>query len=77
MGTRVIGFVAARRVHGALTASMEKRVLVWMAARMPGWVTSDGLTLLGLAAQVGAGVGYALVRWNRWALVGVIAVHRC
>jgi phosphatidylglycerophosphate synthase len=40
---------------------------------MPGWVTSDGLTLLGLGAQVGAGVGYALVPWNRWALVGVMA----
>lgn len=72
MGTRVVGFVAARRVHGALTASVEKRALQWMAARMPGWVGSDGLTVLGLGAQVGAGVGYALARWNRWALVGVM-----
>ena len=71
MGTGLVGFVAARRVHAALTASVEKRVLVWMAARVPLWVTSDGLTVLGLGAQVGAGVGYALARWNRWALVGV------
>jgi archaetidylinositol phosphate synthase len=72
MGTRAVEFVAARRVHEALTAPVEKRVLLWMAARMPGWVTSDGLTVLGLGAQVGAGVGYALAQWNRWALVGVI-----
>ena len=73
MGTRVVGFVAARRVHGALTASVEKRVLVWMAARMPAWVSSDGLTVLGLGAQVGAGVGYAVARYHRWALIAVIA----
>ena len=73
MGTRVVGFVAARRVNEALTASMERRVLGWMAARMPRWVTSDGLTMLGLSAQVGAGAGYALARCNRWALVVVIA----
>ena len=73
MGSRVIGFVAARRVHGALTASVERRALIWMAARMPGWVGSDGLTLLGLGAQVGAGVGYAVARYHRWALVVVTA----
>ena len=68
-----VGFVAARRVHGALTASVERRVLVWMAARMPAWVSSDGLTLFGLGAQVGAGVGYAVARYHRWALIAVIA----
>jgi len=73
MGARVVGFVAARRVHGALTASVERRVLVWMAERMPGWVGSDGLTVLGLGAQIGAGVEYALARHHRWALGAVIA----
>lgn len=73
MGTRVVGFVAARRVNEALTASLEKRALVWMAARMPRWITSDGLTLLGFGAQVGAGAGYALARYHRWTLVVVIA----
>jgi archaetidylinositol phosphate synthase len=66
------GFVAARRVHGSLTASAEKRALLWMAERAPRWVTSDGLTMLGLGAQVGAGLGYALARWDRRALVLVI-----
>jgi len=44
-----------------------------MAARAPRWVSSDGLTVLGLGAQIGAGAGYALARYNRWALLLVIA----
>jgi len=73
MGTRVVGFVAARRVNEALTASAERRALQWMVERMPQWVSSDGLTLLGLAAQIGAGIGYAAARYHRWALLVVIA----
>jgi archaetidylinositol phosphate synthase len=65
-------FQTARRVNQSLTAAMEKRALVWMAERAPGWVTSDGLTLLGLGAQVGAGVCYALARYDRDGLIGVI-----
>jgi archaetidylinositol phosphate synthase len=63
---------AARRVHGALTAGVERRALVWMAERAPGWVTSDGLTVLGLIAQCGAGMCFALARWGRVALAGVM-----
>jgi phosphatidylglycerophosphate synthase len=59
-------------VNQSLTASLEKRALVWMAERAPAWVTSDGLTLLGLAAQVAAGVCYGLSRWDRRALLLVI-----
>jgi len=68
-----VGFVAARRVNEALTASAERRALQWMVERMPQWVSSDGLTLLGLAAQIGAGIGYAAARYHRWALLVVIA----
>ena len=79
MGTRLVAvkedvaFRPARRVNQALTASLEKRALQWMAARAPRWVSSDGLTVLGLGAQIGAGAGYALARYNRWALLAVIA----
>ena len=62
-------FRNARRVNQALTARMEKRALTWMAERAPKWVTSDQLTLLGLAAQIAAGVCYALTRWDRRALL--------
>ena len=65
-------FASARRVNEALTASIEKRVLVWMAERAPGWVSSDQLTVLGLGAQIGAGIFYALSRYDRRALVLVI-----
>jgi archaetidylinositol phosphate synthase len=65
-------FQMARRINQALTASIEKRALQWMAERSPKWVTSDQLTLLGLSAQVGAGICYALARYNRNALLLVI-----
>jgi archaetidylinositol phosphate synthase len=66
------GFQTARRVNRALTASIEKRALQWMAERAPSWVSSDQLTVLGLSAQVGAGVFYALSRYDRRALLVVI-----
>src|SRR5664279_3872932 len=65
-------FQTARRLNLSLTASIEKRALQWMAERAPKWVTSDQLTMLGLAAQVGAGIFYALSRYNRYALLLVI-----
>jgi archaetidylinositol phosphate synthase len=43
-------------VHNAVTASAEKRLLVWMAERLPAWVNSDHLTSLGAVALFGVGV---------------------
>jgi phosphatidylglycerophosphate synthase len=43
-----------------------------MANHAPSWLTSDQLTILGLTAQIGAGACYALSRYNRYALLGVI-----
>jgi len=65
-------YAPATRVNRALTASLEKRALEWMARRAPRWLTSDQLTLLGLAAQFGAGLSYAWARSNRFALLAVI-----
>src|ERR1039458_4802337 len=65
-------FAPARRVNRALTARMEKRALQWMAEHAPKWLSSDQLTLLGVSAQVGAGICYALSRYNRYALLLVI-----
>jgi len=69
-----VGVVAgeARRVNRALTASIEKRILHWIAERAPEWVSSDQLTILGLSAQIGAGACYALSRYNNYALLLVI-----
>ena len=68
----VAGFTPARRVNQALTASLEKRALQWMASRAPRWLSSDQLTVLGLSAQIAAGASYALARTNRYALLLVI-----
>ena len=65
-------FQSARRVNEALTARLEKRALQWMAGHAPAWMSSDQLTILGLAAQVGAGVCYALTRFDRRTLLLVI-----
>jgi archaetidylinositol phosphate synthase len=62
-------FATAHRINQSLTASSERRVLEWMAMRAPGWLTSDQLTVLGLAGQIGAGILYALSRYNRYALL--------
>jgi len=67
-----IAVASALRINQALTAPVEKRVLLWMANRAPSWLTSDQLTLLGLTAQIGAGACYAFSRFNRYALLGVI-----
>jgi archaetidylinositol phosphate synthase len=66
-------FASAKRINRSLTADTEKRLLMWMAERAPCWVTSDELTLLGLFAQIGAGVFYAFSRYNGAGLLGVIA----
>ncbi len=65
-------FTTASRVNRALTASLEKKALQWMATRAPKWLSSDQLTLMGVTAQIGAGVCYALSRYHRPALLGVI-----
>jgi phosphatidylglycerophosphate synthase len=56
---RQSGFVNALRVHKALTADLEKRVLVWLAVRTPMFINSDQLTTLGFIAQVLGGAAYA------------------
>src|SRR5438270_9184394 len=61
------------RVQESWVAAAEKRALLWLAARTPDCINPDHLTALGLASQIGAGIGYALAAWNRYALLAVIA----
>lgn len=63
----------ARRVQESWMASGEKRVLVWLAERTPKPIGPDHLTVLGFAAQIGAGFCYAMALWNRYWLLGTIA----
>ena len=54
-----IGFADATRVATNPLAGLERRCLVWMAGRLPRWITSDGLTALALAAMAFTGLCYA------------------
>ncbi len=60
------------RVQESWMAGIEKRALLWLAARTPEAIGPDSLTVLGLLAQIGAGACYALAAFNRLALLGVI-----
>ncbi len=55
-----------------VTANIEKRVLIWLAERLPQWVTSDQLTLLGLFAMLMAGLSYWAAQWDERALFLVV-----
>jgi phosphatidylglycerophosphate synthase len=57
-----------RREHRSVLAAAEKRVLVWMAERLPASVSSDHLTALGAVAMVGAGAAFAASSMTPWAL---------
>jgi hypothetical protein len=59
VGGREKTFDEARRELRGLTAAVEKRTLLWLAARTPAWVTADHLTALGLLAMLLAGLAYA------------------
>src|SRR5947209_8677285 len=65
-------FKNAVRVQESFLARAEKSALLWLAARMPQWVNSDHLTLLGFASLIGAGACYWLARWDRLWLLGAI-----
>jgi archaetidylinositol phosphate synthase len=66
-------FRDATRFQQSVLAGAEKRLLLALAARVPESISPDHLTALGFAGQIGAGVTYALSRWNRWWLIAVIA----
>jgi phosphatidylglycerophosphate synthase len=86
------GFHEAQRHLAGLTARAERRALLWLAARTPGRVTSDHLTLLGLLAMAACGALYAMagrhpglllfvnlglaINWLGDSLDGTLARHR-
>jgi archaetidylinositol phosphate synthase len=59
------GFTNAKREHRSILASIEKKALVWMAARMPRWVNSDHLTALGFIALLGIAAAYYWARTSK------------
>jgi len=67
-----IAHQSAVRLQASLLSAAEKRLLVWMARRMPAWVTSDQLSGLALLSMLGAGASYWLASWHRVGLVLVV-----
>jgi phosphatidylglycerophosphate synthase len=65
-------FKDAERSQTSLITPLEKRVLRWLAVRMPSWINSDHLTLLGFLGMLFAGLCYWWSRWNPNALWLVI-----
>jgi archaetidylinositol phosphate synthase len=64
-----LGFRDATRIQQSITASAERKVLLWLAQRTPGWISPDHLTGLGLAAQLLAAASYA---WSRRSKCGLV-----
>src|SRR5262245_2971268 len=65
-------FQEAERAQFSFLAPFEKRCLIWLARRAPGWMNSDHLTGLGLLALLAAGLCYWYSRWSPLALLLVI-----
>lgn len=61
------------RENTGLLAPFERRVLPWLAARLPAAVNADHLSALGLISMLCAGLGFAAFRWTPWAVVLVVA----
>jgi len=55
--------VHTRDNHSVL-AAVEKRLLIWIAHRLPAWVHSDHLTVLALAGMAMSAAGYVLTNWD-------------
>jgi phosphatidylglycerophosphate synthase len=53
-------FQHAKRDLSSILAPIERRCLIWMATRLPGWINADHLTALALVAMVAAGASYWL-----------------
>ena len=70
---QTLRFREAKRTQQSFLAGLEKKALLWLAARTPAWMNSDHLTVLGLAAMAMAGAGYWWSRWNRAGLIVVMA----
>jgi len=54
----------AKRIQTSLLNGPEKKALVWMASRMPAWVTSDMLTFVGFMGSLVMATGYCLSNLN-------------
>lgn len=50
----------AKRIQTSILNPLERKTLVWLAGKMPAWVTSDLLTFIGFIGALIIAAGYAL-----------------
>jgi phosphatidylglycerophosphate synthase len=60
------------REHRSLLADGEKRLLIAMARRLPPWINSDHLTLIGLLAMPAAGWCFARIPAAPWSAAACV-----
>ena len=66
------------REHRSILAAPEKRLLIFIAERLPQAINSDHLTTLALAAMGMAGAAFAAAGWDRralWLVVVALALN--
>ena len=66
------------RIQHTLFTRMERRLLDWLCARLPTWVTPDKLTLLAALAAIGIGICLAFSGENPgllWVAIALFFVH--
>jgi phosphatidylglycerophosphate synthase len=70
--------VNAYREESFLLAVPEKKLLRWIAARLPRWILPDDLTALGVVAALGVAVAYQLANDSNvwlWVASGLLVVQ--
>jgi phosphatidylglycerophosphate synthase len=65
-------FIEAQRNSTGLLTAVERRVLVWLAHRLPSRINSDHLTALGFLSMFFVGVCFAVSHETTWGLWGVV-----
>ena len=72
MASILADFRNPSRINGSFLADAERRFLISLTRHIPSSIGPDHLTLLGFAAQLMAGVSYALSSANKYWLLAVI-----
>ncbi|HTC62457.1 MAG TPA: CDP-alcohol phosphatidyltransferase family protein, partial [Candidatus Saccharimonadales bacterium] len=62
-------FKDAMRLQESFTSPLERKVLPWLAAKIPAQINSDHLTFLGFLSMFLAGVSYSISGTHRYGLI--------
>ena len=66
------GSAAHIREHRSVLAAGERRLLIWIAERLPASISPDHLSALSLAAMACCGLAFIAYRWTNWAAAAVV-----